>query len=117
VAVGPQQDFRIRPVGPDGPHQAAQEGPDLGALWPLGRTQHGGDQPTLAIEHDNRLEAVVVIVGIEQPQLLAAVCGIEGVVDVEHDALRHLAKRGAIEVDHGTAHAQQDPDIGQIFQP
>ncbi len=31
--------------------------------------------------------------GVEQPQLLAAVHGVEGVVDVEHDPLRHLRGR------------------------
>src|SRR3954469_7084941 len=40
---------------------------------------------TLAIEHNDGLEPVFVVVGIEQPQLLAAVHGVEGVVDVEHD--------------------------------
>jgi hypothetical protein len=53
------------------------------------------------------LKAVVVVVGVEQTQLLAAVDSIEGVVDVEGDPPRHLAKRRAIEIDQSTAEAQQ----------
>src|SRR5829696_7935469 len=41
-----------------------------------------------------------VIMGIEQPQLLAAVHGVERVVDVEHDPLGNLSEGGAGEVDH-----------------
>ena len=39
--------------------------------------------------------------GVEQPQLLAAINGIERVIDVERDPLGNLAKRRAIEIDHG----------------
>ena len=42
---------------------------------------------------------------------------IEGVVDIENDALRHLAERAAIDVDQSPAQAQQRPRIGQILQP
>src|SRR3954469_9267697 len=53
VAVGAQQDLRRRPVGADGPEQPAQESTDFGALRALGGTQHGGDDATLAIEHND----------------------------------------------------------------
>src|SRR5207344_1935868 len=36
VAVGPDQDACVRPVGADRPHQAAQMSADLGASRPLG---------------------------------------------------------------------------------
>ena len=55
--------------------------------------------------------------GVEQAQLLAAVHRIKGVVDVEDDALRHLAERAAVDVDQSPAQAQQRPRIGQILQP
>ena len=55
--------------------------------------------------------------GVEQPQLLAAVNRVEGVVDVERDPLGNLAERRAIEIDHGAAHAQQRADVRQILQP
>jgi len=83
---------------------------------PLGRPQHGGDDAALAVEYQDRLEAVVVVIGAEQPQLLAAVHGVERVIDVEHDPLRHLPERPAIEIDHGMAHPQQGPSVRQVLQ-
>jgi len=107
VAVGPQQDLNLRPVGADLAHKAAQEGADLAPVRPLGRTQHGGDEAAIAVEHHDGLEAVVVVVGVEQAQLLPAVHGVERVVHVQHDPARHLAERRAVEIDHSPAHAQQ----------
>ena len=54
---------------------------------------------------------------IEQPQLLAAMHGVERVVDIENDALGNLSERLAIKIDHGAAHAQKGARIGQVFQP
>ena len=98
VAVGPDQDAGVRPVGPDRPHQAAQVSADLGPARPLGRSQDRADEPAIAVEHHDRLEAVFVVMGIEQAQLLAAMHGVKGVVDVEHDPLRHLPEGGAVEI-------------------
>jgi hypothetical protein len=97
-------------------HQAAQESPDFCALGPLGRAQYGGDEAALVIEHDNGLEAVFVMMGIEQAQLLAAVDSVEGVINVEHNALGHCGEAFAIQIDHRTPHAQQRPGIGQVLQ-
>jgi len=83
---------------------------------PLGRAQHGGDEPALAIEHHNGLEAVFVVVSIEQAHLLSAMHGVERVVHVQHDPARHLAERRAVKVDHGPAHAQQRARVGQVLQ-
>ena len=117
MAVGAKQDLHLRPVGPDRADEAAQKCPDLDALRPLRRAQEGGDEAALGIEDDDRLEAVVVVVGVEQAQLLAAVHRIEGVIDIEDDALRHLAERAAVDVDQGPAQAQQRPRIRQVLQP
>ncbi len=100
----------------DGAHQPAQEGAGLPPARPLGGAQHGGDRAPLAVEHHDRLEAVRVVVGVEQSQLLIAMNSIEGVVDVEHDAPRHLPEAGAVEPDHGPRHAQQGPCPGQVLQ-
>ena len=43
--------------------------------------------------------------------------GIEGVVDVERDAAWHLAEAGAVEPDHGLAHAQQVTRPRQVLEP
>ena len=53
---------------------------------------------------------------IEEPQLLAAVHGVKGIVNIENDPLGNLPKGLAIEIDHGAAHAQQRAGIWQVFQ-
>ena len=83
MAVGAQQDLHLRPGGADRADQAAEKGPDLDALRPLRRAQDGGDEAAIAVEDDDRLKAVVVVMGVEQPQLLAAVDRVEGVVEIE----------------------------------
>jgi len=54
--------------------------------------------------------------GVEQAQLLAAVSRVERIVDVEGDPFGDLLERITIEIDQGTAHAQQGPSVGQVFQ-
>ena len=117
MAVRADQDFDLGPVATDLAHQPAQEGAGLGTGRTLGRAQHGGHGPALAIEDHDGLEAILVIVGVEEPQLLPAVDGIEGVVDVEHDAAGHLPEAGAVQPDHGAGHPQQGAHIRQVLQP
>ena len=117
VAVGADQDLHIRPVGADRPHQAAEKRPDLDAVWPFRRAQERRDEATILIEDDDRLEAILVIEGVEQPQLLPAVHRIEGIIDVEGDPPRHLAKRAAVEFDQGPGQTQQRSFVGQVLQP
>src|ERR1700674_2294305 len=69
MTVAAQQYLGLRPVDADRPQQAAQEGADLLAARPLGGTKHGGDEAARAVEHDDRLKAVFVVGGFEQPQL------------------------------------------------
>ena len=104
-------------MGSDRAQQPAEEGFDLLAARPLGGTKHGSDEAALAVEHDDRLKAVFIVMGVEQPQLLAAMDRVERVVDVERDAFGNRGKRLAIEIDHGAAHAQQDASVRQILQP
>src|SRR6185312_8530905 len=96
MAVAAQQDLGLRPVGADGAQQAPQQGNDLGAARPFGGTQHSGDEAAFAVEHDDGLEAVFIVMGVEQPQLLSAVNGIERVDDIEHDALGNPRERAAV---------------------
>ena len=104
-------------MGPDLAHQPAQESAGLASAGAAGRAQHGGHRPALAIEHHDRLEAVFVVVGVEEPQLLRAMHRVEGVVDVEDDPAGHLAEAAAVEPDHGPAHAQQRPRPRQVLEP
>ena len=53
------------------------------------------------------LEAIVVVMGVEQGQLLAAVDGIVGVIDIEHDAFGKALEAGAKQIDHDQPHARQ----------
>ena len=117
MAVGADQDLHIRPVAADCAHQPAEKGPDLNALRPLRRAQQRGDEATILVENNDRLEAVFVVMGVEQPQLLATMDRIEGVVDVERDPPRHLAERRAVELDQRPGQADERSLLGQIFQP
>ena len=60
VPVAAQQDVDPGPVGPDGPDDAPQMCADFLAGGPLARTQDGGDDAALAIEHDDGLEAILI---------------------------------------------------------
>ena len=55
--------------------------------------------------------------GIEQSQLLAAMHGVECVINVEDDALGYGAEGLAIQIDHRSAHAQQRARIRQVLEP
>ena len=99
----------------DRPDEPAQMSPDLGV--PLGRL---AGRSTAVMKRpspsntDHGLEAVFVIVGIEQAQLLIAVNAHRGiVVDVEHDWLGSLSERGAV-LDQGPSHAHQTASIGMF---
>ena len=117
MAVAAHQDLYPRPVGANGAQQAAQKGLDLLAAGAFGRAQHSSDETALAIEHDDGLKAVFVVVRVEQAQLLAAVNRVERVVDIQHDPLGSLGIGLAIEIDHGAPHAQQGTGVGQVLQP
>ena len=116
VAVAAQHDLDPGPIATDGGDQAVQPAHDLLARRPAGRAQHGGDHAPGLVEHDDRLEAVFVMVGVEQAQLLAAMHGVEGVVDVQHDAARNLVEAVAIMIDHGAAHMQQGTQVRQVLE-
>ena len=51
-----------------------------------------GGRVLLRIEDHDRLEAVLVVVGIEQLELLGAMGGVEGIVQIEHDPVRSDAE-------------------------
>ena len=96
MAVATQHYLRFRPVGADGAQQPVQEALDLLAARPFGGAEHGGDEATFVIEHDDRLEPVFIIVRIEEAQLLAAMNRVERVVDIQNDPLGDLVKGLAI---------------------
>jgi hypothetical protein len=82
----------------------------------LGRAQNSGHEPSVAVEHDDRLEAVFVLMGLEQAKLLAAMHGVEGIVEVKHDPLGNSGIGRAIQIHQGFSHAQKRAQIGP-FSP
>jgi len=117
MAVAAQEDLGVRPMGSDRAQHPAEERFDLLAAGSFGGAKHRGDEAALAVEHDDRLKSVFVVMGIEQPQLLAAVDRVERVVDVERDPFGNRRKGLAIQIDHRAAHPQQGANVWQIFQP
>ena len=83
MAVAAQHDLRLGPVGADGAQQTAQEDFDLLAARPFGGAKHRGDEAPPAVEHDDRLKAIFVVVRIEEPKLLAAMDRVERIVPDE----------------------------------
>jgi len=49
--------------------------------------------------------------------LLAAMHAVEGVIDIEDDALGHRSERAAILLDERPPKAQQRSPVGEVFQP
>ena len=117
MAVGPQQDLSVGPVGADRAQQTAQEGLDFLAAGPFGGPKDGGDEAALAVEHDDWLKAILVIMRVEQPRLLAAMHRVERVVDVEPDSFGNFLEGLAIKIDPRPPHAQQGANVRQILKP
>src|SRR5258707_87404 len=107
MTVGAEQDFRPRPMAPDRAEQAPEKRLNLLAARTFCGPQDACDKAAFAVEDDDGLKTVFVIMRVEEAQLLAAMHGIEGIVDVEHDPFRHLLERLTIKIDHGTPHPQQ----------
>ena len=64
----------------------------------------------------DRLEAVLIVIGVEEGQLLLAVGGIGGLVDIQGDGLGHPGKGATEKIDHGEPHARQITPGGQVLQ-
>jgi hypothetical protein len=116
VAIGTDQDLDPGPVAADLAHQPAQKGAGLGTTGPARWAQHGGHRPALTVKDDDGLEAVLVVVGVEEPQLLPTVDGVEGVIHVQGYTARHLPEAAAVQPDHGAGHPQQDPRSRQVLK-
>ena len=117
MAVGAQKDLGVGPTGSDRAQKPAQEGLDLLAARPFGGTKHSRDEAALAVEHHDGLKSVFVVVGVEQPQLLAAVDRVERVVDVERDPFGNFGERPAVKVDHRATHPHEGANVRQVLQP
>ena len=102
----------------DRPHDMAQHERHLGTVRGLaGAQDHRHRLAAGGLVDVDRQEAAAVVVGVEQGQLLLAVNPILGVVDVEHDAARHLLEAVAEQLDHRGHHPLQRGGAGQVLQP
>jgi hypothetical protein len=96
----------------------AQHARDLDAIGRLARTQE--DRNRLAgrrLIYMDGQEAPAVVMRVEQRELLTAMHLVLGVVDIEHDALRHLGEAVAEQLDHGSHHPLQRGGAGQVLKP
>jgi len=108
MAISTHRDLYPGPVAPDMADDVPQDPCRLFPRRPLALTQQR--QHRLAsrrFEDVDRLEDVLVIMGVEQRQLLAAVDGVRGVVDVEHEAVGNTLEAVTEQVDHRQPHARQ----------
>jgi hypothetical protein len=74
MAVGARQDFRLRPVGAQRPRQTAQKGADFLAFRAFGRTKNRRDEAALAVEGDNRLKAIFIVMGMNRRSATRSRC-------------------------------------------
>src|SRR5271157_3844002 len=113
MSVATNGDACVRPVQSDTPHQPAQMGAHLLAIWCLPRAQDGQHAMAgVGVIDMNRQEAPFVIMGIEQRQLLMAVHGVCGIVDIECDPLWRSPVTLAPQVHHG---ARQSDQAAQVW--
>jgi hypothetical protein len=79
---------------------------DLGTVGRLARPEdHRHRLAGHRLVDVDRQEAVAVVVRMEQRQLLTAAHPVQGAVNVEQDASRHLGEAVAEQVDHRIHHA------------
>ncbi len=108
MAVAAHRDLDPGPMAPDAADDVPQDPRRLDAGGPLARTQQRQHRlGRRRVEDVDGLKAVLVMMGVEQRQLLAAVDGIRGVVDVEHDAARNAGEAVTEQIDHRQPHARQ----------
>src|SRR5487761_1455272 len=86
------------------------------AVWCLSWTQDGQNaMASIGIIDMDGKEAALVVMCIEQRQLLVAVYGVGGVVDVEGDSLGCALVTLAPQIHHGPCHSDQRAWVGGIL--
>jgi hypothetical protein len=118
VAVAAPDDAGGRPVLPDAARHVLDDGPHLRAGRRLARAQdHHHRLAALDVVDTDGQEAALVVVAVPEAELLAAVDGIDRVVDIERDLAGRGRKRGAELVDQGRRHAHGLVAARHVLQP
>ena len=118
MAIAAHGDLDPRPVVLDAGDDVPQDPGRLFSRWPLaGAQQRHYRLARGRLEDVDGLETILVIMGVEQRQLLAAVDGVVGVVDIENNAFRHTGKAGTKQIDHLEPHARQRTPRRCVLKP
>ncbi len=118
MGIAAQQDLDPGPVAPDAADEVLDDGPRFRARGRLAGPQDGAYRlAAVRLEDVDGQEAVAVVVGVEQRQLLPAMGFVPAVVDVEHDAPRQRAPAVAEQVDHRRHHARHRDLRRRVLQP
>ena len=117
VAVAADGDGCIGPVASDRMDQAADVTGSLLATGRAGRAQEHPHRSARAVIDMQWRKAALLMEAIPERQLLAAVGGIERVIDVQHHRSGGLWIAGAVEVHHRTHHARQFAHTCPVLQP
>jgi hypothetical protein len=113
VAVPADQDVDAGPAPADGADDVAQDERHLGPVRGLaGPQDHRHRLARDRLVDVDRQEAPLVVVGVEEGELLTAVRRVAGVVDVEHDPVRHPLEAVAEQLHHRRHHALEGGRAG-----
>ncbi len=117
MAVAAQRDAGVPPMAADATEQATKVAAQLDARWRLAGAQDHRDRARRSGVADmDRQEAAHVVMRVEERQLLLAVDGIDGIVDVEHDARRYGPIAGAVEIHELAGRFDGLAQTGRVLQ-
>ena len=118
VAVTTYQDLDFGPVLADAADNVTKNFSHLFARGPLaGPKQREHRFARETVEDVDRLEAGAVVVRVEESELLLAMNGIVGFVDVEHDLPGWCLEAAAIQINLAEPDAGQRTPVGQVLEP
>ena len=100
--------MRVLAMQPDASHQPTQMSTHLLAIWRLPRAQDCQHAMAgVGVVDMDRQKPPLIVMGIEHRQLLIAVHGVGGVVDIERDRLGRASVTFAPHVHHGARRSYQ----------
>src|SRR5208337_2657103 len=116
MTIATDGDVGVWPMQPDAPHQPTQMGTHLLAVRRLPGAQDCQYAMTGAgIIDMDRQEALLIVMRIEQRQLLMAMDGVCGIVDIERDRLGRSPETLAPQVHHCPRHSYQGAQVRGVL--